>query len=252
MSAEKTEAIVLKIVDFSESSCIVTMYTRDFGRIGALAKGARRLKSPFEGAIDLLSTSRIVFLLKSSNRLDLLTEAKLERRFRSAEKDLRRLYLGYYLIELMLAFTDEHDSNPELFDLLNQTVVDLDQGVALVPLMLRFEIMMLRLTGQMPSLKYCVGCGRIVELSSRTPFGLISGGVICESCRIGHQQIIRVSKGVLEMIGRFGEPENENWRNVEIPAEVRGELRAVVNRYLTHLLGREPKMRPFFKQIVSY
>ena len=89
MASEKTRAIVLKLVEFSETSCVVTLFTEDFGKVGALAKGARRPKSAFEGALDLLALVRIVFLRKSSDALDLLTEAKLERRFRSAQRDLR-------------------------------------------------------------------------------------------------------------------------------------------------------------------
>ncbi len=81
MSSEKTLAIVVRVVEFSESSCVVTLFTRDFGKVGALAKGARRPKSSFESALDLLAVCRIVFLHKSSDTLDLLTEAKLERRF---------------------------------------------------------------------------------------------------------------------------------------------------------------------------
>ncbi|MCA9162024.1 MAG: DNA repair protein RecO [Planctomycetales bacterium] len=96
MSSEKSTGLVLRVVDFSESSCIVTLFTRDFGKISALAKGGRRPKSPFESAIDLLSVIRVVFLHKSSESLDLLTEAKLERRFRAAQRDLSRLYAGFY------------------------------------------------------------------------------------------------------------------------------------------------------------
>src|ERR1051325_2178758 len=99
MASEKTQAIVLKVVEFSETSCVLTLFTEDFGKIGALAKGARRPKSPFEGALDLLALVRIVFLHKSSDALDRLTEAKLERRFRSAQRDLSRLYAGYYVAE---------------------------------------------------------------------------------------------------------------------------------------------------------
>jgi recombinational DNA repair protein (RecF pathway) len=77
MASEKTRAIVLRVIEFSESSCVVTLFTLDFGKVGALAKGARRPKSAFEGALELLALVRIVFLRKSSDALDLLTEGKL-------------------------------------------------------------------------------------------------------------------------------------------------------------------------------
>ena len=82
MSAEKAQALVLRTVEFSETSLVATVFTREFGKVRGLAKGARRLKGPFDNALDLLAAWRIVFLRKSSDALDLLTEAKLERRFR--------------------------------------------------------------------------------------------------------------------------------------------------------------------------
>ncbi|HEY2826636.1 MAG TPA: recombination protein O N-terminal domain-containing protein, partial [Pirellulales bacterium] len=72
MSSEKATALVLKVVEFSETSSIVTLFTSEFGKIQALAKGARRPKGPFESALDLLALCRIVFLRKSSGALDLL------------------------------------------------------------------------------------------------------------------------------------------------------------------------------------
>src|SRR5215510_10870293 len=88
MSSEKATAIVLRVVEFSETSSVVTLFTREFGKIHALAKGARRPKGPFESALDLLGLCHVVFLRKSSGALDLLTEAKLQRRFRPPERDL--------------------------------------------------------------------------------------------------------------------------------------------------------------------
>ena len=66
MVSEKTDAVMIRIVEFNESSCIATMFTRDFGKIGAMVKGARQPKSPFESAIDLLTVS-LVFIHKSSD-----------------------------------------------------------------------------------------------------------------------------------------------------------------------------------------
>ena len=101
MSAEKTEALVIRMADWSESSRVVTFFTRDFGQIATVAKGAKRLKGPFEIALDLLTVSQIVFLRKSSSGLDILTECQLVSRFKPKGKDLESLYAGYYVAELL-------------------------------------------------------------------------------------------------------------------------------------------------------
>ena len=137
MSSEKSLAIVLRLIDFSETSVVTTMFTEDFGKISALAKGARRPKGPFEAALDLLAVCRIVFIHKSSDALDLLTEAKLERRFRAATRDLSRLYAGYYVAELLQDLTDEGDPHPRLFHAANQTISRLDNSAEIVPTVLR-------------------------------------------------------------------------------------------------------------------
>src|SRR5438309_3395609 len=131
MPSEKSRAIVLKVIEFSETSCVLTLFTEDFGKIGALAKGARRPKSPFEGALDLLALVRIVFLRKSGDSLDLLTEARLERRFRSGQRQLSRLYAGYYVAELLNELTDKGDPHPELFQAAEQTLLALDEAAPL-------------------------------------------------------------------------------------------------------------------------
>ena len=88
MNSEQATALVLRVVEFSETSSVVTLFTREFGKIHGLAKGARRPKGPFESALDLLGLCRIVFLRKSSGALDLLTEAKLLKRFRPRGREL--------------------------------------------------------------------------------------------------------------------------------------------------------------------
>ena len=245
MPAEKATAIVLRTIEFSETSLVVTLFTREFGKVGALAKGGRRLKGPFESALDLLALCRIVFLRKSSDALDLLTEAKLLRRFRPAGRDLLSLYAGYYVAELLNELTDEYDPHPELFDLADQTLAALAAGEPVVRRMLRFELGALRLLGHAPSLDVCVECGRTVAAVGRVAFGLIDGGVLCERCRVGKQQVASVSAGVLRTLGQLADPDSPTWQRIEISPRTLGELRGVLNRYLIHLLGNKPRMYPY-------
>src|SRR5271165_1114678 len=98
MSLEKATAIVLRTTDWSESSRIATFWTREFGKVRALAKGGRRLKSAFE------------------NALDLLTEAQVVQRFPRLRDDLDALYAAYYVAELLDDWMEEYDPHPLLFD----------------------------------------------------------------------------------------------------------------------------------------
>lgn len=243
MASEKTRAIVLRVIEFSESSCVVTLFTEDFGKVGALAKGARRPKSAFEGALDLLALVRIVFLRKSSDALDLLTEGKLERRFRSAQRDLARLYAGYYVAELLAELTDAGDPHPELFSAADATLLALDGTAPLAETVLRFELAALRLLGHSPSLSQCVACGNAVEMADRVAFGMTAGGVLCPSCRPGRRQVVSVSGPVIAALRQAAEETNEAERRpIEIPPKLRGELRAIMNNYFAHLVGHKLQM----------
>src|SRR5262245_5308590 len=150
MSTQKTDALVIRQTDFSETSKVVTFFTREFGKISAIAKGARRLKGPFEAAIDLLSVCRIVFIRKSSGGLDILTEAQLASRFRPAERDLLCLYGGYYVAELLCDLTEDYDPHPILFDEAVKTLQLLAEGLQAERGIIRFELIVLREIGQLP------------------------------------------------------------------------------------------------------
>src|SRR5437764_1575183 len=116
MSMERATALVLRTTDWSESSRIATLWTRELGKVRALAKGGRRLRSSFESALDLLTLCSIVLLRKSSGGLDLLTEAQVVRRFPRLRSDLGALYSAYYVAELLADLTEDYDPHPTLLD----------------------------------------------------------------------------------------------------------------------------------------
>lgn len=251
MSTEKATALVLKLVEFSETSLVATLFTREFGKIQGLAKGGRRLKGPFESALDLLALCRIVFLRKSSEALDVLTEAKLQRRFRPFRRDLSSLYAGYYVAELLNELTDQYDPHPEIFNLAEETLAALSAGEPVFLYTARFELGTLHLLGHLPSLAACAECEEPVAMSGRVAFGQSSGGVLCSRCREGKKQVASVSAGVLRMMQQLAEPEGRTWRRLEIHPTSRGELRGVLNQYLYHLLGRKPRMHQHLRLLTT-
>ena len=250
MSAEKATAIVLRTVDFSESSLVVTLFTREFGKISGLAKGAKRLKGPFESALDLLALCRIVFLRKSSESLDLLTEAKLQRRFRVVGPGLECLYAGYYVAELLTEMTDQYDPHPELFDLADETLDGLASGEEVGKRLLHFELGALRELGHLPSLDCCAECAKPIAMSGRITFGLLDGGVLCPRCRQGKRQVASVGAGVLRIMAQFASP-NDRWQRIEIDRRSHGELRGLLNHFVCHLLGRKPRLHEFLGRLES-
>jgi DNA repair protein RecO (recombination protein O) len=253
MSSEKATALVLRVVEFSETSSIVTLFTREFGKVRALAKGARRPKGPFESALDLLALCRIVFLRKSSDALDLLTEAKLERRFRPPGGALSNLYAAYYVAELLNELTDDYDAHPELFDAADQAVAALRTSRAVAPVLVPFELAALRVLGHLPSWTQCAECGTDVEPVGRVPFSHLAGGVLCKACRNRQKQIVTISPGVLQTLVRLSAPSAcGDAPAAEVPWDPRcdGELRGVLNHYWSHLLGHPPRMLRFLSGAV--
>src|SRR5579863_10308152 len=102
---QKTDALVLRAIDYSETSQIVWFFTREHGRVHAIAKGARRARSPFEGALEPLVHGEILFYRKKQRMneesgLDILKEFDPRNAFHGLRNDLGRLYRGTYVAEL--------------------------------------------------------------------------------------------------------------------------------------------------------
>ena len=250
LPAEQTDALVLRIYPWSETSCIASIYTRDFGKLSVLAKGARRPKSPFEAALDLLSICRVVFIPKSGDALDLLTEAKLLRRYRAGAADLLRLYSGYYVAELLDRLTDKGDEQAELFELAESTLLALaNPDLELRAIVLRLELQMLRMVGHLPSWRMCAQCGDDVPIIENATFGWLASGVLCERCRIGSRHMLQLAGQVRETLEQFSEPD---WRTIPLttyPDTNRAALRSVVKQYLTVLLDRKLNLHSYLEEL---
>ncbi|HEX8198867.1 MAG TPA: DNA repair protein RecO, partial [Isosphaeraceae bacterium] len=243
--AVRTHALVIRSVDVFETSKVLTLFSRELGKVSALAKGARRLKSPFQAALDLLSVCDIVVLHKASEALDLLTEAALVERFDSLRRDLAALYAGYYIAELLNDLTDHHVPHPKLFDAAVITLRHLGDPALRPWRVLRFELACLRELGLMPALDACVHCGAAVAgRGEAVAFGLATGGVLCPGCRPGQPHVATLSGRTLEAIRRLAAP-GASWRDLPAEATSLAPIRGTLGAVISHLLGRRPRLLPY-------
>jgi DNA repair protein RecO (recombination protein O) len=276
MAAEQALALVVRGTDWSETSRITTLFTREFGKVRALAKGGRRLKSNFDCAFDLLSVCRIVFLRKAHGGLDLLTEARLEEQFRVLRENLTALYAGYYVAELLADGTQDYDPHPELFDAALGTLRELGKqeplppapspegrggemqpppsftgkgvgalGSSVLDAVTGFELVWLRELGYSPRLDACAACG--AELLSggavRAVFSPASGGALCPACGpAAPDRRWLTREGLAALRELTAAAESDNPLPPRLSHGVRGELRPVLGQTVSFVLGRRPRL----------
>jgi DNA repair protein RecO (recombination protein O) len=243
MPTEKAHGLVIRTSDFSETSRIVTLWTRELGKVRALAKGGRRLRSSFESALDLLLVCDIVLIRKSSGSLDLLTEARVRERFPPLRHDLAALYAGYYVAELLGEWSREYDPHPALFDAALGTLRDLGRAEVLKgPCIAHFELVLLRELGYGPTLNACAGCGAAVD-ERRLAFSAAGGGVLCPGCQVGQRERRAIAGTTWQALRQLDQA-GDAWQAVRDPA-VRRDVRQVLDHYVTYLLGHRPRLLTF-------
>ncbi|MFN9719473.1 MAG: DNA repair protein RecO [Planctomycetota bacterium] len=246
MSLEKTDALVIRQVDFSESSRVVTFFSRDFGRFSALAKGAKRLRGPFDAALDLLSECRVVFIKKSHGTLNLLTEARLSKRFQpqatGALGALSGLYAGYYVAELLAGLTEDFDPAPSVYELTQGTLENLsDPDESADALVIRFEVVLLQQIGLFPNLSECSVCGSSVSSDSKFAHWVCQGGILCANCRREEYAGARVSAGSIEILRRLTESDSPDHRlKLSLSHQQAQECHRIAVSAITHAMGRRP------------
>lgn len=236
----KSRALVIRTVAFGETSSVVTLFARELGKVRALAKGAWRPKGHFDGGLDLLSTSEVLVLRTASGGLDLLTEACLEHRFRVGTS-LAAVSGGMHVAALLDDLTADADPQPELFDAAHATLQELSASVSsdarIAGVVLHAELAILRTTGHGPALGECASCGGPLPPEGRVAFGMLDGGTLCGRCRQGRRSVVSVSPDGLATLRVLA---GSGRGPVEVSPAVGSEVRAIVNAYLSHLLGRPP------------
>lgn len=145
MRAFKTEGIVIKRSNYSEADRIVTIFTKQNGKIKIKATGVRKIASRRSGHIELLNYC--IFSLYQGKSMPVLTEVESKESFPLLKKDLKRIGLAYHVCELIDGLCAENQENQSVFMLLGKTLRKISKEENLSQVIYEFELELLRLLG---------------------------------------------------------------------------------------------------------
>lgn len=232
----RCEAIVLSRVDFGEADRVVTIYSRQHGKLRVVAKGARRPLSRLGPHLEYFCRSQL--MLVKGRDLDVVTGAETINAHLALRKDLDAYGHASHMLEMVARLTEERQENAVVFDLLAGSLQLLADGVAPYHVTRHFELALLSHLGFRPELQRCIECREPLTQAPH-PFLADQGGFLCERCQprgaslrhvtVDAQKYLRaVDRGGLGAIVRLG-----------LDPALQGEIERLLADYLRHISERD-------------
>jgi DNA repair protein RecO (recombination protein O) len=237
----RTEAIVLRLLDYGESDRIVTFFTAGYGKIRGIAKGARRSRKRFANVLEPFCCSRLLFSRRGPNSLALIDSSEVISHFPLVRADLEKTLWASYLIDLTDQFTPDDKINDPLFNLLHDFLYLLEARPAAESLLRFFEIRLLKLSGYDPLLDHCLECKKPVGTETLYRFNAADGGLTCTGCRPAGAGNIPVSLGTIRTLRLARETPIDRLGSILLSGQAAGESRQLLAQFIRHILGRELK-----------
>ena len=254
----QTQGIILRQTKLGEFDKILTIYTPEFGKLRAVAKGACRPQSKLGGNVEPLTHS--LMLLAKGRNLDIVTQSQTIDGFLVLKSGLWRMACGLYILELMDSFTVEGGENRPLFDLLLEILNQLSQPESDETILRYFELHLLHYLGYRPQLRRCVSC----DLPLKPIVNFFSpgkGGLLCPHCKSEennrYEQIeaillrtsIPLSVEALKVLRLWQSCDYATARRVRVEQELSWEVEQVLHEYIRYILQRELKSLTWLKEV---
>ncbi len=246
MGISKTEGIVLKHTNLGEADKILTLLTRNKGKIKAIAKGCRKPKSSLLASSEIFTFSEFV-LFKGTNFFH-ITQAETRESFYNIRKDLLRLSYGVFFTEMADFVSDEDIPSERLFLLLANTLYYLSIGeIPLGILSLAYQLKVMDISGFRPNTAKCVSCGDTSDQYEK--FSISLGGVLCKKCHGYDAKAMKVSSGTIEFIKILLNTQISRLNNLKIDNTIFNELDRIIREFVRDHLEKEFRTLEFLDEI---
>ncbi len=241
MKIESIEGIILSETNYSESSKILNVLTKEHGLIGVISKGCRNMKSKLRGVSRKLLYGTIHIYYKEKG-LSTLIGIDVINSFSKTLTDLERISYASYILDLVHQVVRQTEEE-EIFDLLKDTLLKIEEGLNPMALTNILELKLLDYLGVSPSVDACAHCGsnkQIVTLSSD------AGGYVCKDC---YNNEPLVSDKTIKMIRMYYYVDIKNITKLDVKDEITFEINRFLEDYYERFTGIYVKSKDFIKKL---
>jgi DNA repair protein RecO (recombination protein O) len=242
------EAVVIRHADWGEADRLLVIFTRERGKLRAIAKGARRLRSRKAGHLEPFT--RVALQLARGKDFWIVTEARTVDAYLPLRDDLMRTGYGSYLLELLERFTNDEEENGSLYQLLVDTLKRVTTETDPFLAVCYYEIQLLDLAGFRPQLFTCVNCGEEIKPEDQY-FLAEQGGVLCPKCGPNAPASRPVSMEALKYLRHLQRSNYYDAQRAVLSVPVRHEMEALLQFFITYLLERALNSPQFIRDVLK-
>lgn len=244
MPVYKTEAIVIRRANLGEADRVVTLFTRERGKLSTVAKGARKPRSRFAGRLELFT--QLHALLAQGRTLDVISQVDVIDPFAALRADLARMGAASFVAEVTDKATPDREAQPAIYTALRQALRMISAGDPEITV-IWYAAQILSLSGYGPVVDRCVVCGKTVAGSGGFSFSL--GGSLCAADRARDPEASPASAVALAAIGFLREASAAALSRISLQQRQRAEVEGLLRRYLEYRLEAKLRSPPVIERL---
>jgi DNA repair protein RecO (recombination protein O) len=242
----RVEAVVLRHNNWGEADRLLVLFTQEMGKIRAIAKGARKLRSRKAGHLEPFT--RVSLQLARGRDMLIVTQAETLDPYLPLRQDLQLPTYASYIVELLDRFTYEEGENRALYHLLTDTLERLCSSADIDLVVRYYEIRLLDLVGFRPQLMNCIHCGAEI-LPQDQYFSAALGGVLCPNCGKGVAGSRPISMDALRYLRHFQRSSYTEALRASLTPTLNREIEAIMQHYMVYLLERSLNTPAFLRRM---
>ncbi|MCK4851542.1 MAG: DNA repair protein RecO [Candidatus Omnitrophica bacterium] len=247
MAALKAEGIILRKYLLRETSYILVIFTREYGKIRGVLKGARNPYPQFAGNFEIFTQCELLFYGKRKKGMDLISRCEAVDFFLPVRKDIERLTYANYFIELIDAVSNDHEANTELYEIILEGLRLLATESSPRRAGRIFEIKLLDAIGLGPRLDECAGCSSSLPEDFR--FSVKCGGIVCRDCAKKEGASMEISSGTRNFMRRIHDIPFTKARQVKVSKVVGREAEAILKKFIQYYIGGQMRSMKFLEDM---